>query len=392
MIASRWTALAVLTFARTAMGFQFQVVGALGPLLMPRFGVGNVELGLLVGLFSLPGVVLALAGGVLGARFGDRRVALVGLSLMATGTALMGVAGTFAVATAGRFAAAVGAVLLNVLVTKMVADWFAGREIVWAMAVMINAWPIGIGLALFTLPAVARSWGVAAAIHVAAGLAAAGALALAALYRPAPGGSAPAAGAGLAGLSRREAVSVSVAALPWMLYNAGYAIMLGFVPIVLVQRGWSVADAGLVLGINTVLVIVSVQAGGAAAQWWPRAQTAIITLGLVCGFVILVLLPHVAPVLPLMVGGVLVGLPAAALIAAPTLVLKPESRGPGMGLFYTWYYAGMAVLPAVAGWLADALGRAAAPTFAGCVMLATLPAYLAFRATLSGASDSRSPR
>ena len=31
---NRWVALAVLTFARTAMGFQFQSVGAVSPLLM----------------------------------------------------------------------------------------------------------------------------------------------------------------------------------------------------------------------------------------------------------------------------------------------------------------------------------------------------------------------
>ena len=57
--------LAVLTFARTAMGFQFQSVGAVSPLLTERLHIGYGELGFLVGLFSLPGVVLALPGGLL---------------------------------------------------------------------------------------------------------------------------------------------------------------------------------------------------------------------------------------------------------------------------------------------------------------------------------------
>ena len=54
--ANRWVALAVLTFARTAMGFQFQSVGAVSPLLMERLHIVNAELGWLIGLFSLPGV------------------------------------------------------------------------------------------------------------------------------------------------------------------------------------------------------------------------------------------------------------------------------------------------------------------------------------------------
>lgn len=48
---SRWVALAVLTFARTAMGFQFQSVGAVSPLLMERLHIGNTELGWLIGIF-----------------------------------------------------------------------------------------------------------------------------------------------------------------------------------------------------------------------------------------------------------------------------------------------------------------------------------------------------
>src|SRR5262249_23902690 len=88
----RWAALAVLTLARTAMGFQFQSVGAVSPLLIDRLHISNVDLGWLIGLFSLPVIFFSLPGGLFGARFGDRRVVLTGLALMAAGRALMGVA------------------------------------------------------------------------------------------------------------------------------------------------------------------------------------------------------------------------------------------------------------------------------------------------------------
>lgn len=105
----RWTALAALTLARTAMGFQFQSVGAVSPLLVDQLHISNADLGWLIGLFSLPGIVLALPGGFLGDRYGDRRVVLAGLGLMTVGSGLMGVAGTLSVVAVGRLISAAGA-------------------------------------------------------------------------------------------------------------------------------------------------------------------------------------------------------------------------------------------------------------------------------------------
>ncbi len=48
-----------------------------------------------------------------------------------------------------------GAILFNLVITKMTADWFARREIVLAMSVILSTWPFGIALGLFT-PTAAR--------------------------------------------------------------------------------------------------------------------------------------------------------------------------------------------------------------------------------------------
>ena len=70
-IAQRWRILGALTFARTSIGFQFQSVAPLAPLVSGELGLDNTELGWLIGLYLLPGVVAALPGGLLGARYGD---------------------------------------------------------------------------------------------------------------------------------------------------------------------------------------------------------------------------------------------------------------------------------------------------------------------------------
>jgi MFS family permease len=70
-------------------------------------------------------------------------------------------------------------------------------------------------------------------------------------------------------------------------------------------------------------------------------------------------------------------------MALPAGVLKPENRAVGMGLFYTITYAGMAALPAVAGWTLDLTHSPNAPIFFGaglvflCILL--LKIFLLFR-------------
>jgi hypothetical protein len=82
----------------------------------------------------------------------------------------------------------------------------------------------------------------------------------------------------------------------------------------------------------------------------------VVAAGLLPFGIALGLRPH-APALPsLAVIGLLAGLPAAALVAAPAAVMREGDRATGMDVFYTWYYAGMSFLPPVAGWLQDALG------------------------------------
>src|SRR5205085_12647642 len=147
-VQNRWVMLAVLFVARTAMGFQFQTVASTGPFLLDALAIDFTTLGVLIGLYMLPGIVIALPGGMLGQRFGAKRMVLAGLAMMAIGGAIMGASSSFVAAAAGRLLSGTGAVLFNVLVTKMIADWFAGREITTAMATLVSSWPLGLALGL----------------------------------------------------------------------------------------------------------------------------------------------------------------------------------------------------------------------------------------------------
>jgi MFS family permease len=184
-VSERWLILAVLFLARTALGFQFQAVAALSASVIADFSIDYTQLGLLIGLYLFPGIVIAYPGGLLGQYFGDKRIAVFGMALMVAG-GLLTATGEYFVVLAGRLVSGIGAVLLNVLLTKMTIDWFIGREIGTALAVLVSSWPVGIGVALVTLPWFVVHTSVAAGFASTAAVAAVVLLLVAAIYRVPP--------------------------------------------------------------------------------------------------------------------------------------------------------------------------------------------------------------
>ena len=378
----RWGSLAALTIARAAMGFQFQTVAALAPLLQRDLALDKTQLGWLIGLYLLPGAAVALPGGLLGKRFGDSRVVIAGLVLMAAGGVGLAVAQSFAQANAARLVSGIGAVMLNVLVTKMVADVFDGKERLLAMSILINSWPIGIGIALLVAgPLGAHAgwpWGIASS----ALFALIGCVLVATMHRP-PRLAVGVREAMRATLARHEWALLVIASMPWLLYNAAFQIVLSFLPSLLVERGIGIARAGILVAVTTAMFVISVQAGGIVLRR-ARRPDRICHLAIAgwCATIVFVAAGS-APLPWLIAGGLIGGLPAAAFVSLPAELLRPEARNLGMGVFYTIYYAGCALLPTLAGLLYDRAGGAAALVFAAALALSCTPFLWTFRRTTS---------
>ena len=129
MTAKQWQILCVLFVARFALGFQFQSAGSVTPFLITDFSMDYRQVGALIGLFMLPGIVLAIASGYVGNRWGDKIAVLFGLVLMSVGGVLTSVADSYTVLAAGRLTSGAGATFLFVLMAKMVIDWFDRRTL-----------------------------------------------------------------------------------------------------------------------------------------------------------------------------------------------------------------------------------------------------------------------
>jgi len=375
---ARWQVVLVLTVARTSMGVQFQSIAAVAAGLRSEFALSFGDIGALIGLYFLPGIFLALPAAALGRKYGDRRVVLAGLTLCVAGGLLCALAPSFGVLAAGRVIAGMGAVALNVLMSKMVTDWFAGeRDIVLAMPVFVNSFPIGVGLALLICGGLAGEWGWRVGL-MAPPLACALAMALLALaYRPHGNDRAGVALAG--GITLAEALLVCLAGAIWGIFNGGFGAMFGFAPSHL--AGLGVAGAALAVSAATWALVASCQCGGILAQRGvaPGRLMVVGSLGW-CACLALLAQGATPPALWMVLGGLVMGLPVGVIMSLPARVLRPESRALGMGLFYLWLYIGHAGVPPLAGALQDVSGSPAAPFwFMAGLALLMLGLYLAFR-------------
>ena len=370
---NRWGILAVLFTVRLAMAFQFQSVPTVAPLLQTQFYVSLAEIGILIGLFFTPGVALSLPGGAIGKWLGDRRTVLAALLMMLAGSCAMAFGGSWSWQIVGRLLAGTGGVLLNVQMTKLVADWFTGKEIATAMAIFVNSWPAGIALSLLTLPSIATAHGVNAVFLFVSAITAIGTVLMLA-YQPPP--SVAAVTTSSVRLDFRTLMAVMVAGVIWGLFNVGFAVIFSFGPTMLVERGWTIAQAGSVISIVLWLAVFSVPCGGFVADRLKRPQGVIIAGSIVFAGLMLCLAHTGAVIASVIALGLVSGQPAGPVMSLPARVLQPATRAIGMGVFYTLYYATMMLGPIIGGAAAKWTGSAAAAFDFGAAVLVACPLLL----------------
>jgi predicted MFS family arabinose efflux permease len=366
--------LAALTIARIAFGVQFQSVGAVGPAMVEDLGLAYASLGTLVGAYSILGLALALPGGWLILRLGDRRIVLTALALMIAGGLVLAAAPGFAVALAGRLISGTGAVLLMVSLPTIIMARFAGPALPAAMGTLLAGYPFGVGLGSVLLPA-AASWRMAmGATAVLAAMALVGA---AIVLDEGSGRTAVTRRGAWPGI--RKLAAVMAAGLVWGAVNAGFAVLLGFAVVFFVGQGLSPYVAGTLVSLVAFATVPVGPLGG-----WLLGQLPHPLLGIAGGIALssigIALLPEgVAPAVLLVVIGVVIGATAGPIVALPAAVLAPEHRAMGMGVFWLVFFLLTSVLPPLAGLARDVTGAAAAPLYAAASFTAlALVALMAF--------------
>ena len=364
-IPTRWIVLAGLVIARLAFAFQLQVVAVVAPGIMKDLALDVVQIGTLAGLFMLPGLLLAIPGGMISQRIGERSFLIGCLLAMTAGGVLCGLAEGYWIMWLGRLISGFGAIGVNVAMSKIVIDWFAEKELSTAMALFLVGFPGGIALALVTLGFLATPEDWPLAFFATAGFSFFALVAFLSTYRPVPKRDEMTSTD--VRLSPGEFAMTSVSGMIWGLYNAGSIIFVSFVPLYLVSTGLNAGKAAALVGIGMWLAIIAGPLGGVIADRTKRPNLLITTAVLLRGAGMLLVIPlsdsipllTVLLVVTVFCGNLAVG-PIVGLVSE---VLRPEVRGTGMGVFYTWLYGGLAVGPMLGGYASGLLNDAAGPIY-----------------------------
>lgn len=383
----RWFILLAVFVARCSLGFQFQSVASISPFLVGSLHLSYAQIGTLIGLFMLPGVVVSVPGGMLSQRFQDKYVCALGLFFMIAGGLILGIGNSFTVACAGRLISGAGLVIASLVFTKMIADWFVGREIITAMGVMLASWPCGIAAGLVIQPPIAAAYGWSIVMFLTAITGALALILILSVYRPT---SEYTAGTRIAtritppALALRDGLACVTSGAIWGLFNAALVIFFSFEPAVLVQRGLTMNHAGWLVSLSLWVSTLSVPFGGYMTERIGRPNAAIMLFPAIAGGA-LMLLPLTSASAPATAAlcvliGAAIGPPAGAILALPANVLAPELRAKGLGIFYITYYAVMASGPAVAGAIREHWATADVAILFGAAVFWTVPLiFLGYR-------------
>jgi cyanate permease len=223
-------------------------------------------------------------------------------------------------------------VLINVTLTKMVADWVKGAQVVTAMSLLIASWPLGIGVALLIYPQIATALGWPTVMNAAAFSALLALVAIGWIYRDPPDHASAAPRKFGVHLSKREWILASLTGAIWGTYNVGYIVLVSFAPEFFTTRGYSLERASSIVSLVGWLLIPSVPVSGYLVERLRRPDL-LVFAGLGAVTIALAVLPSVsAPAALFFFIALLIGIPAGLIMALPANVLRSESLAAGMGV------------------------------------------------------------
>ncbi|NOZ78223.1 MAG: MFS transporter [Acidobacteria bacterium] len=345
----RWLILASALLSFFSVGLTFFAVPPLVPQLMARFGLDNLQVGLLMGAIALPAIFLSIPLGAAVDRWNARPAGTTGLATMAIGATLFALATSYPVLLVGRLLFGVGGLVMNLVLARLVSQAFAGRELSLAMGLFNAVYPASMIVIfsfhhdLLRLTGWRGELGILAAVvlvalplHLLAVPSEAPIRTPAALHR----------GRGDKRLSR----PLVMLAGSWMFFFAAFASVFTFAP------QWA---GGGTKGLVTVTAITWVSLlcnplvghlidrfGGPAV--WAGAGQAILAAALV--LMAVGLLPPLAAML-------LIGVAAAAVPTAvyslPSRIVSPAQIGFAFGFITAFSNLGTLVGPAAAGAIRD---------------------------------------
>lgn len=262
---TNWWVVTAACAAGVAAALQIGKASAALPLLRMEFDAGVAAASWYLALASLGAAIFGAVLGLMTTRIGGLRAGVIGLALLAVGSLLGPLAGSWTAFILARLLEAVGMPLVVVAMPALIQSYSSGRARVMAMGFW-SAWlPLGVAVAMGLSVVMLERWGWRG-LYIACGVMPL--LSLAALFglvrnfAPPPATArAPepvesASGALQRLLRHMPGATVQIYGGVFALFSASYLTVQGFLPSVAVETlSMSIATATLLGGASALLVI-----------------------------------------------------------------------------------------------------------------------------------------
>ncbi|CAB3625517.1 CynX/NimT family MFS transporter [Achromobacter pestifer] len=361
---TRWAGVLAIVGAGVVASLQVGKVIIAAPLLRQDMGLDLASIGTLTAVFSILGVIGGIAAGGVIARFGARRMMLLGLMATALGTALGALAPGYGVLLASRVIEGLGFLMITVAGPAALQRMVSASNRDFAFALWSCYMPTGMAIAMLASQAFDH-W---QAYWWCAGVAVVVALACVAALAPAtPGG----ASLSWRGMRQDTADTLGAAgpvllALSFTLYSLMFFALFTFLPVLLMEKlSLSLAQAGLYSAIASAANIIgNLGAGMLLARGW-RRSTLIACASVTMGVVALLIFRSVLPAMPTFLLCVLFSaagglIPATLLGTAPLVAPRPALTAASVGLVMQGSNLGQVIGPVTVGGVIDRFGWASA--------------------------------
>jgi MFS family permease len=330
------TAYPLLRDGRLYLVFAITLMGVMGvssitpafPEIAAHFGLSSREVGLLLTVFTVPGIVLAPLLGFMSDRFGRKRILVPALGAFGLAGAAATLAPSFPVLLGLRFIQGAGAASLTSLSVTLLGDIYEGRT--RERAVGYNASALSIGTASFPIVGgalAALGWRVPFLLPLLAVPVALFVLLVFETAGPEQAAGGASAGERLAAVianARREGI-VTLSAIAVLIFILLYGAYLAYMPFLLRERFNAPAPLiGAVMSTMSIATaVVASQRGAIAGRLSTRWTLFIAFLFYTAALVLIPLMPRIwLVVIPTLLYGVAQGL------TIPTIQSQIAGRAP----------------------------------------------------------------
>jgi nitrate/nitrite transporter NarK len=367
-----WVVLFVVFLASVAAPLNQFKVPPLMPVLMETFRLNLSQAGMLMSVFAFTGLVLALPAGIILQKLGPKVAGLIAVGCLVIGSVWGALSNDASWLLASRVLEGVGMGLIAVVGPASIALWFPREKQGTPMGIWATWVPVGSVVMYNLAPILGTTAGWQAVWWVGAAFA----LLAFSLYwllmrlpsslagnkRPVPGGTIdptpPELGEALANRN------IWLLALQFGCFNLVLIAFATFFPTFLAEeRGFSLAQAGFIASLSTLVILGSAPLAGwlsdrIGSRRWVFAVPFLLIAGMMA-------LPFNLTGWPLYAFMILLGLvtgaiPTGTFAAAPEVMGHPRLAGVGLAVVSLGQNLGMVIGPILFGSFVETMGWASA--------------------------------